>query len=486
MSDPAPSPLYTPAEIDVGRIASVRRPLDRLETRLVRVWLARREARTRPLLDVLRYCVSFAKLTVVRNAAGQDVDVGPALAAHHRWVSELILPRFERFDDLDEARRELPGLVERTRAVRRSILGRFPLDEASLDAEVGTRVLAVASGGGGGAGYVYPGAYELLERRGLSPDLMVGTSIGALMSIFRARLRRYDFVPLVAAARRLSWGGVFQMLETDNRYGLPATLRLRLRTALGSLLVRSDGQPLRIMDCQIPLVVVATGFTVDALKHDLHYYEHLLDDDVRRSGVAAGVQGTFKALQIVREFLARKNALKIVAFGRDPGTETFDVLDAAGFSSSVPGVIHYDVLRDAPDAQRMLDQLYAERGITRLGEGGLVSNVPAKVAWETVVSGRLGRRNAFVLALDCFAPHPRRLAWFPFQQAVRSANVEADWRFADVYLPYVRTLSPLNMVPSMRDALAAMRWGGDELAPHMPLIELMCEPVPALPPTDPA
>jgi predicted acylesterase/phospholipase RssA len=462
------------------RWAEVRRPFDRLETRIVELWLAKRHVAARPTLDALRYCLSFAKLTLVRNASGQDVDVGAVLSEHRRWVQDVVAPRLERVDSVETAGRELPELARRTRDQRRTVLAQLPLDRASLDAEVGTRLLVVASGGGGGAGYVYPGAYELLERSGLCPDLMVGTSIGALMSVFRARLRRYDFVPLVAAARRLSWGGVFQVLETSNRYGLPATLRLRLRTALGSLLVGPEGRPLRIMDCEIPLVIVATGITVDALKHDLNYYEHLLDDDVRRSGVGAGLRGTVKVLQILREFFARKDALKVVALGRDPGTEAFDVLDAAGFSSSVPGVIHYDVLRDDPLVHRLLDQLYAEHGITRLGEGGLVSNVPARVGWETAVSGRLGRRNAFVLALDCFAPHPRRLAWVPFQQAVRTANVNADRAFADVYLPYVRTLSPLNMVPSIRDALTATRWGSEELAPRLPLIQLMCEPVPSL------
>lgn len=467
-------------DLDAAPTPEVRRAFDRLETRLVKAWLAKSDPATRDVLDALRYCVSFAKMTEIRNRAAQDVDVSGILAPHRRWLLEVMGPRLDRAEHLGALRAELPDLVERTHTLRRTILAQHPLDEASIDAEVCTRLLAVASGGGGGAGYVYPGAYELLERNGLSPDLMVGTSIGALMSVFRARLRRYDFVPLVAAARRLSWGGVFQVLETSNRYGLPATLRLRLRTALGSLLVRPDGQPLRIMDCQIPLVIVATGITVDALKHDLHYYEHLLDDDIRRSGVGGGIHGAFKVLQILREFFAKRDALKVVALGRDPGTEAFDVLDAAGFSSSVPGVIHYDVLRDDPNVHRLLDQLYAERGITRLGEGGLVSNVPARVAWETVVSGRYGRRNVFVLALDCFAPHPRRLPWFPFQQAVRSANVDADRAFADVYLPYVRTLSPLNMVPSIRDALMAMRWGGEELAPHLPLIQAMCEPIPAL------
>jgi hypothetical protein len=146
----------------------------------------------------------------------------------------------------------------------------------------------------------------------------------------------------------------------------------------------------------------------------------------------------------------------------------------------VPGVIHYDVIRDDPRMHRILDHLYAEHGITRLGEGGLTSNVPAKIAWETIASGRFGRRNAFVLALDCFAPNSRRLAWYPMQQAVRTANVDGDRGFADLYLPFARTLSPLNLVPSVRDAMTAIRWGREELQPHMPFVQAMCQPVPVL------
>jgi hypothetical protein len=183
---------------------------------------------------------------------------------------------------------------------------------------------------------------------------------------------------------------------------------------------------------------------------------------------------------VLREFLSRPDALKRVVLGRDEGTETFDVLDAAGFSSAVPGVIHYDVLRDDPRMVRILDTLYATHGITRLGEGGLVSNVPARVAWETVASGRFGRRSSFVLALDCFSPNRRRLAWYPMQQAVRTANVDADRAFADLYLPMSRTLSPINLVPSVRDAMTAFRWGREEIRPHMPFVRMMCEPIDVL------
>jgi hypothetical protein len=465
---------------DTERWAEVRRPLERMESKVVLLGLDRPTDESRLVVDALRYVLSFARLTVVRTVEGRDVDVSGPLALHAKWVRETLGSRIEQATGVWAASRELPEVLRRTRMARKSLLENLPIDRDSLEAEVTTRLLSIASGGGGGAGYVYPGAYELLERSGLCPDFMVGTSIGALMSMFRARLRRYDFAPLVTAAKRLSWGGVFQVLETANRYGLPATLRLRLRTALGPLFLRPDGQPMRFCDTEIPMAVVATGITVDALKHDLDYYEHLLDDEVRRPGIAGRLDGTLKALKLLREFLGRADALKCIALGRDEGTSEFDVLDAAGFSASVPGVIHYDLLRDDPQMHRLLDQLYARYGITRLGEGGLTSNVPAKIAWETVASGKFGRRNVFVLALDCFAPNSRRLAWYPMAQAVRTANVETDRRYADLYLPFSRTLSPMNLVPSIHDAMTAIRWGREEIRPHIPYIQAMCAPIPVL------
>jgi hypothetical protein len=463
------------------RWADRRRPFDAMERKLAELWLDRPDLDARPVYDALRYVISFARLTVVRNPDGSDVDLTGPLALHAMQIRERLEERLDKAQGLWSASRDLPDLLRRTRAQRAAVFAHLPVEPAALEAEVGTRLLLVASGGGGGAGYVYPGVYEVLERNGIIPDGMLGTSIGSLMSMFRARRRRFDAAPLVAAARRLSWSGVFQVLETGNRYGMPATLRLRLRSALGPLFQRPDGAPMTMADCEIPLAIVATGITVDALKHDLEWYEHLLDDDVRRSGVAAGIQGGIKALSVLREFMARRDALRCLPIGIAPGTEGFDVLDAAGFSSSVPGIIHYDVLRDDPRMHRILDRIYAEHGITRLGEGGLTSNVPARLAWEWAQSGRFGRRNAFVLALDCFAPMTRRLAWYPMQQLVRTANVDADRQFADLYLPMPRTLSPMNLVPSLKDALLALRWGRETMEPHVALLRAMLEPIPPLP-----
>lgn len=451
-----------------------------MENKAVRLFLESKDEDARGVLDVLRYSLSFAKLTEITNPDGTVVDVAPKLGRHAVWIGELVKPRLKKAESIWEISRLLPELVQRTRESRAAVLDGNGLDRDALEAEVTTRQLVVASGGGGGAGYVYPGSYEAVERLGLVPSLMLGTSIGALMSLFRARRRRWDFAPLVSAARDLSWTNTFSVLDVANRYGLPATLRLYLRRAIGKHFVREDGQPMHLSDMEIPLMVMATGIRVDGLKHDLDYYEHLMDETFTGRGIRKGVRGGLKAVQVMREFLATPEALQPVLLGWDEGTTQFDALDAAGFSAAIPGVIHYDVLREDPDMHRTLDKLYAALGVTRLGEGGMVHNLPSRHGWEVMGSGALGIRNCFVLGLDCFAPNPRRIAWLPFQQAVRSANVDADRKFTDCYVTYSRTLSPMNLVPQTQDALTAVRWGREAMEPHKAFVKEMMRPLPVL------
>ena len=151
----------------------------------------------------------------------------------------------------------------------------------------------------------------------------------------------------------------------------------------------------------------------------------------------------------------------------------------AGFSSAVPGLIHYDVLRDDPRMKRLLDGLYAEHGITRLGEGGLVNNVPARPAFEEVMDGRLTRRNPFILAMDCFVPRPRSLIWYPIQQ-IAALTLKAQRPYMDLYVPLDRVLSPANVVPTVRQLTTAMSWTTEELTSRMPFIKRMCSPHPVL------
>ena len=463
------------------RLAARRRPLDRLEAAMVRLYLAKPDENARRVLDRLRYVVSFARLTAVQNPDGADIDLLGLLGPHAVSVTGRLEPQVAAAKSLWDVARLLPELTADTRRARASLLAHAIVDRSALEAEVTTRLLAIASGGGGGAGYVFPGAYEVVERAGLVPDLMVGTSIGSLMSMFRARRRQYDPAPMVAAGRSLAWTNVFRVLETEHRYGLPATLRLYLRAAIGSLFRTPGGRPLRISDMEIPLYIVTTGITVDGLAHGLETYEHLLDAEVRVGGPRGVVQGAFKLVNILREFWSRPDALVEMVLGRTAGTEDFDVLDGAGFSASIPGLIHYDVLRDDPHMKALLDDLYARWGITRLAEGGMVSNVPARIAWETAIAGTFGRRNVFVLALDCLAPTWRQPLFLALALAVRAANGTADRAFADLYVPMTQSLSPTNLVPAIGDFLTAIRWGREQTSPHVPFLVEMMRPIPVLP-----
>jgi hypothetical protein len=228
--------------------------------------------------------------------------------------------------------------------------------------------------------------------------------------------------------------------------------------------------------------IIGTGLTVDAMRHSLDFYEHFLDDVVRPGGAfrLRGLAKMATLAQILAEFANNPQSLREVIFGADPGTEEMDVLDCAGFSASVPGLLHYDVHRDDKRMKMLLDRLYAERGITRLTEGGVVNNVPARVGFREAMEGKLGGvRNHVLLAVDCFPPRASSLLLYPIQQIAR-ANVVRNIPYATVYLPLQRTLSPMQLVASVEDVGRAGRWAIEELKPFMPTINRLMTPIAAL------
>lgn len=466
---------------DAERWLEYRKPYEAMEDVVVRASLADPGDLHEGAVDALRYVLNFAKLRKVRNKDGVDVDVEEALTSHVWKVRQTLGPRLLEDRSLWAAMRVLPELVAETRERRRRLLEHLPLDRESLEAEVTTRQLVAVVGGGGGAGYAYAGAWTLFHRRGLQPELIAGTSIGALMGIFRGRRRIFDGAPLVEAARRLSWDKVFRVLQIENRYGLPATLRLYLRAAIGSLFHTPDGQPMRFCDLEIPVLVMTTGISVEALKHDLSYYEHFLDDTVSPGFVFR--QSRFAKIaqvgNVLREFVEAEDALREVVFGSDPATYEADIIDAAGFSASIPGLIHYDVLRDDRRMKVLLDDLYTRYGITRLMEGGVVNNVPCRPAFAEVMGGRITRRNPYIMALDCFPPRIKSLLFYGIQQIVRP-NVMRNLPYANVYLPFERTLSPVNLVPELPELTKAMNSAMAEMEPIMAVTERFMKPLKVL------
>lgn len=452
----------------------LRRPLNTLEEKIVRIAMSNPSSVSEEALSWLRYIVSFARLTTVRNSAGEDIELRENLSRFRWLVLHELLPLVQRKNPVPALLASLPKLTAETQRERIKILEHTKLDAKALEEEVCQRQLVIVSGGGGGCGYGYAGVFQTLHRAGLQPKLLAGTSIGSLISVFRARADIFDQLPMYEAVRRLKWSKVFRILEVSNRYGVPATLRLYLRDALDSMFVTKDGRSVTFNDCEIPFLICATGLTVDAFKHDLSYYEHFMDDAVRqgqrfRPGT---VRRIIRMTSILYEFFSNPEAMREIIFGADDLTREADVLDAAGFSSAVPGLIHYDVLRDDPRMTHLLDKMYGEFGITRLTEGGLVNNIPVRPAFQEVMKGRITRRNPFILALDCFSPQMTSM-WYPIQQLVLP-NVKENIFYANHYFSLKRRLPALNVVPTISQATKSIEWTSKEFSSHLPFVTRMC------------
>jgi hypothetical protein len=348
----------------------------------------------------------------------------------------------------------------------------------ALDELVRHRRLALALGGGGGSGYVYLGCFQLLEEWGLRPSLIAGTSMGAVLGLLRARHDAFDLAELLEILRHLSYRRLFRFLRTESRYAIPGAFRLYLRHALQRWL--GGAKPLALQGLRIPLVVTVAGIRAGMLPRPLESYEHLLDlrsffpPTPRKLRRKAG-----DILGVLSELIRQPHRLDTVYLGADDETAAFDALDAVGFSSSLPGVIHYDVLRRDPAAHERLRNLLATRELGWLADGGLVENCPAHAAHLGLRQRSGGRSNPLVLALDGFSPKLLTPAWLPLERLAHE-NVRRAVQWASVYVPFPRTLSPLEIVPGLAQAQRAVALGRAQLAPHMPLLARMLAPLPDL------
>lgn len=73
---------------------------------------------------------------------------------------------------------------------------------------------------------------------------------------------------------------------------------------------------------------------------------------------------------IIRQISQNPRFLTQVVFGKEPGTEQFPLVEAVGFSCSVPGLLHYDVYHDDPETIAPLEQLFERHQLWRMCDGG--------------------------------------------------------------------------------------------------------------------
>lgn len=484
---------------DIGGATATRavRDIARAEVDLVRAQLKAADGLEPEHLEQLRYLLSLARLTVFEpGAAGggpvgarPDVDLSAELSGFRgRVLAELTTAR-RNGGDGPTLLAAAVGMLERLReplAEQRAALvaahgNAFSADE--LDAEVGTRVLVNAAGGGGGAGYVYLGAYARLDEAGIAPAYVIGASIGALMGVFRARHREPDWPQLDAIAKATDRRSLFMSSATKRRFGMPGLLPLRLRRAFGEVFAMPDGEAITLADLEIPYEAVVAGVRRRPFQRLPRHFradatEATLEDPTARQSPSQVAPAIATRMWQATAFFDPR-LVEPVVIGAEPGTTACRALDAAGFSASIPGVLHYDLMPDddSPGAQAF-GELMERRQLAALIDGGMVANVPAELAWRRVQAGRLGTRNALVLAFDCFQPQwdPRHLWLHPITQAVK-VQLRRNALFADVMVQFTPTLSPANLVPSPDAIDRAREWGRASLDPALPLVRELLRPV---------
>ncbi len=374
-------------------------------------------------------------------------------------------------------------------------------DRHLWDTAARRRSLLLALGGGGGVGHVYLGCFQLLEEWGLRPELIAGTSFGAVLGLFRAQRLAYQSDDIAMVLERLALKHLFRLFHVRSQYALPGPLRLYLRSALLPVLHALRARPgaehlsrvtehdhgFTFADLAIPLVVVVAGVRKGMLPRPPKEYEHLLDPRAFFPPTPGKLQRRIQDLfSVLGEFIRQPNRLDALYLGADSSTRHFDVIDAVGFSCSLPGFIHYDVLRQDPKAHQRIQNLLDTRELGWLSDGGLVENCPALAAHSAFEAlPNRGPRNGFVLALDAFSPKLAHVPWIPLQRLAQE-TVRRVLPQAHLYVPFPRTLSPLSILPTKDQATRAIVFGRTELAPHMPFLAKILTPLPALEASRPA
>lgn len=456
------------------------RPFDEAEVALCHALVARPDRLTRPHEVILRRALNLARLWVLNGAQG-EVVVGPQLSAF-RDIARRLADNIRGRTQLDPASlaSDAMALDEPLKAAQAHLLSQTlgRLGPAELEAEIRDKALVLAVGGGGGCGYVHLGAFSLLESLGIRPALLAGSSMGSILSLFRAREHEFREATITAVTSRLSFKTMFRVLDSETRYAMPGALRLYLRTALARYFESEQGGTLRLCDLDVPLICSVTGVQRDAIRQVRHY-EKLFRKELRRGALGRLLHVKDLVTNIVSflsELIATPGAIRSISLGADDTTREFDVIDAVGFSSAIPAIIQYDITRDDPRMHALMRATLEHHDVDFLADGGISANVPSRAAWEHVQAGRIGTRNVAIVGLDCFAPQlGRNMIFLPLMR-VAAENVQKDSAFAHYLFTYRKTLAPTSLVPKSRALNLALRNGREEFSAKAPFIQKLLEP----------
>lgn len=351
-----------------------------------------------------------------------------------------------------------PAVAKHLRTAIGRLFRAYPcIDESSIERELRQKALVLALGGGGGTGYAHVCLFRWLEECGIAPELITGTSFGAIAGYLRSLQTNYD-----AAMTMLKLPGYWKFIRNlhpcigTGTHGLMGICRIDF-DALCEILWRSAGysRPPAFGELKIPFAAVATGILATS-----HLAAEIEPKTPLRSlsGVLRLTQLSWRkamhhAAQIANLIVKQGDGVEPVVFGFDDQTRTMSAIDGVAFSALVPGVINAEIPPSHTRSRAIVDDLFNRRALYRLADGGLTSNVPARAAHDEVQNGRIRTRNSWILGIDVFAPQARDGVFYPLQQ-IANDNVCADARFADTVVRLKDLLSPMELSPS----LSRMHW----------------------------
>jgi len=468
--------------------------LQRMEAKLVEALHEHPGSLDRRRENQLRYAINLARIHRFQPGAARagrrlldrrEVEVShPDLLRYREQVIGYLGPVLLNLRmsgrRLREAHRAFGVFQHRVAAVRQRILETHANEFSArdLDDEIGIKALVNVAGGGGGAGYVYVGAWEVMQNAGLYPSYIIGSSIGAVLGLFRARRRQADLDEHLALAKRLKPDEVFRFISMKAKFGLPGIFRLYLHAGLGETFTTEDGRPYLLPDLEVPYEAVVAGIRRGAMQEtpDQYARSHHLPQDERPGPLELRRQ---VATQMVRMWaFANPRVVKEIVIGGDELTAEFDAIDAAGFSAAIPGILHYDIARKDRHMERMLTELLTREDVVALVDGGVANNVPVRTAFRRVQEGKIGTRNCYYLAFDCLSPQvtPGHLWMHGIEQALQ-LQVAMNRRFTHQRIAVRPTLAPVNLLPTPRQLDRAMHWGRQQMSDALPLISKFFEPV---------
>jgi predicted acylesterase/phospholipase RssA len=472
--------------------------LMRMETKLVEALFEHPGVLARRQEHELRYALGLAQVHTFQPGAARvgmrtarpDVDVRDAELAHFRHLvlehlsPVLIHTRHER-QRLERIAAAFGRVRPHMASTRRAVLAAHVNDfsESELDEEVGQKTLVSVAGGGGGSGYVYIGAWHVLQNAGLVPGYVLGSSVGAVLGLFRALKRKGDFEEYMAFGKGVRFDELFRFVSVKARYGLPGVLRMFLHAAIGARFRHPDGSNMRLSDLEIPFEAIVGGVRRGALEETPEQYaaSHHLPEDRRPGPLQWRAQVAAQLVRMVGFF----NPLMVreIVIGDSALTREFDCVDAAGFSGAVPGVIHYDVSRPDPHMHALLEQLLHEEDVVALVDGGVANNLPSNTAFRRVQEGVVGTRNCFYLGFDSL--HPQTSfghIWLHPIERIVALQVALNERYTQRHLRFPKTLSPINVLPRDDQMERAVRWGREHMTRELPLVKKFFEKVPWIEP----